>query len=134
MRRSNRSANSSPKQLQRDLSLEGAFVRDERGQRQRVDASRQLICEGLINEPLSCHPALTDEGDGHDRHGEMRFATRASPGVPDVTVRLVLDFELSRGKALDQLAADRIGNGRHYDGVGCSALWTTVVRKAPRLS
>jgi len=76
-----------------------------------MDARREFVRQGLVDETLARHPALSDERGGNDRDGEMRLAARAGPLMADMSMRLILHLESGRSQPFHQLAADRFGDG-----------------------
>jgi hypothetical protein len=75
-----------------------------------MNSGRELIGQGLVDQSLPHHPALTGKGRGHDGNREVRLAAGLCSRVPDMLVRLILDVEPDWGEPVGQLAANRVGN------------------------
>ena len=81
-----------------------------------MDPIVHQVADSDIDGALALDAIEADEGRALDYQGEMAFAAAVVAGVPDVAVALVVEFEASRSKPLDEALLD-LGGDR------CTRFW-----------
>jgi len=92
-------------------SLPGPFRRDG----ERVQTSLESAPEGVVDEAMTCKPALADEGLRHDINTEMRLAPLAPAAMPSMLLGFVRNAEVTWPQARFERLGYPIGEG-HRSG------------------